>query len=257
MHIQTEGLVLREVQIGEADKLLTILTRQMGLVSALARGAKRKGSRLTGCAQLLTYARFTLFESKDKYTIDEAECIDFFIGLRSDIELLSLGSYFVQLLQMLADEGVGDERLLNLTLNCLYALSHLEKPQELVKPVFELMALSISGFEPLVGECVICGEENPERPGLNLSEGVLCCEGCRSEIETGIWVPLTAGALGAMRHVLYGPPNRIFSFSLDSQSAQCFQSVCEAFLLSQTGHGYKALDFYKSLKVSQQDTAQK
>jgi len=251
MFVETEGLVIREVQIKEADKLLTILTKDMGQVTALARGAKRRGSSLVGCSQLLACARFSLFENKGRFIIDDAECIEFFVEVREDIELLSLSSYFAQLLQVLADEGVGDGRLLSLTQNSLYALGRLKKPQDMVKPVFELTALSISGFAPLVDECAVCGEENPGQPGLNITEGVLCCRDCRDQLDGGIWMPLTAGALGAMRYLLSCPPGKIFSFALDPPGLASFASACEAFLLAQTGRGFSTLDFYKSLKAPQ------
>ena len=90
MHISTQGLVLREVNYKESDKLLTVLTAEGGKRTVKARGCRRKGSPLAAAAQLLVYSDMTLFEYRDYFTLNEAESLQQFWRVRSDLERLSL-----------------------------------------------------------------------------------------------------------------------------------------------------------------------
>ena len=125
MYTKTEGIVLREVELGEADKLIDIMTREQGVLTARAKGVRRAKSPLKSACQLLTYSEFTLFEYRGKHTVQEAEPIEQFRPLRDDIELLALGSYFAQASAMISQADAPNPELLSLLLNALYALGML------------------------------------------------------------------------------------------------------------------------------------
>ncbi|SBV95816.1 DNA repair protein RecO [uncultured Eubacteriales bacterium] len=249
MHIVTQGLVLREVNYKESDKILTVLTREGGKRTVKAQGCRRKGSRLAASAQLLVWSDMTLFEYKDYWSLNEAESQEQFWGLKKDVEKLALGSYFAEVAETVAEEGRSDPDLLSLILNSLYALDKLQKPQALVKAVFELKLMCLTGYEPMLDACAACGVENPEEPRFHISEGVLHCASCRSEVGDGVSMPLTPGALAAMRHVVYGDPKRLFSIPIDAEGLTRLADLCEAYLLTQLERGFRTLDFYKSLKL--------
>ena len=117
MHINAKGLVLRAVDYKETDKILTVLTDEGGKRTVKARGCRRRGSRLAAAAQLLVYSDMTLFEYRDYYTLNEAETLEQFLGVRTDVALLSLGSYFAEVMEAVAEEGRGEPALLSLILN--------------------------------------------------------------------------------------------------------------------------------------------
>ena len=123
MQVVDKGLVLRETPYKEADVMLSILTESGGKLSVLARGAKRKGSRVTAAIQLFTYSEFSMYESGGRYTLNEAEPIELFYGIREDIVKLSLASYVAEVLEQAADEETIDPELLRLGLNSFYAIS--------------------------------------------------------------------------------------------------------------------------------------
>lgn len=246
MHKKTQGLVLREIGIRETDKLLTVLTRDEGKLTVLARGAKRKGSRLVSASQLLVYSEMTLFEYKNRYSLDQADTIEVFDEVRSDVEMLSLASYFAELAELLSDEDCATPEILPLILNSMHALGKLHRSRDLVKAVFELRLMTLSGFEPLLDCCAVCGRE-PETPFLNVKQGVLHCGECAEEAGDGISMPLDKSSLAAMRHVAYGDPKRLFSFSLTGEAMKHFADAGEVFLLTQLERGFSTLDFYKKL----------
>ena len=123
MYTKTLGLVLREVEYKDADKLLTVLTRDRGKLTVRARGVRSRSSRLKSGCQLLAYSEFTLFENRNSLVVDEAVAQELFLPLRQDIERLALASYFAQVAEVLSREEDPDEALLSLTLNALASLS--------------------------------------------------------------------------------------------------------------------------------------
>ena len=95
--IVTAGLVLRETVTRETDKILTVLTPDRGKISLIARGARRKNSRLAAACQLLAYSELTIYEKGQWFMLDEAETLELFTGLRTDFVALSLASYLADL----------------------------------------------------------------------------------------------------------------------------------------------------------------
>jgi DNA repair protein RecO (recombination protein O) len=245
MYLQTKGLVLRRVNYRESDLLLTLLT-EAGKLTAVARGARGRGSKVVGPSQLLAYSSFTLFENRGRYSVDEAESVDLMVELRADIELLALSSYFAELLEALSDEDEANPELLRLGLNTFYALGRLKKPPAIVKPAFEFKLLALSGYEPLVDRCAVCGNEEPAGARFDISGGLLYCGKC-VPAGSGCCMHLAPGVLMALRHVLYGDPKRLFSFSLEPEEMGVFGKASEEFLLSQLERSFPTLEFYKSL----------
>lgn len=249
MHISTQGLVLREVNYKESDKLLTVLTAEGGKRTVKARGCRRKGSPLAAAAQLLVYSDMTLFEYRDYFTLNEAESLQQFWRVRSDLERLSLASYFAEVMEAVAVEGRPDPMALSLILNSLYALDRLNRPLALVKAAFELKLMCLEGYEPLLDACAVCGVPEPEGARLNLTEGVLHCAACRAEAGEGASAALDGSALAAMRRVVYGDPKRLFSFRLEGAGLRSMAYACERFLTTQLDRGFRTLDFYKQLAL--------
>ena len=245
MYVKTQGLVLRETSYKETDKILTVLTREGGRRTVKARGCRRRNSPLAASAQLLAWSEMTLFLYRDRLTLHEGTALDLFWGVRSDVEKLALASYFAEVTEAVAEEGRPDPALLSLVLNSLYALDKLPRPLPLVKAAFELKLLCTAGYEPLLDACAVCGRTDPQAPRLDLREGVLHCAGCG--LGDGASRALDPASLAAMRHVVYGDPKRLFSFTLAEAPLARMAAVCEEFLLTQLDRGFSTLDFYRRL----------
>lgn len=270
-----KGVVLRTADTKESDKILTLLTPH-GKLPVVAKGARGRKSRVTACTQLLAYSEFTLSESHGWQYLTEGSTIELFAGIRQDVGLLSLASYFAELTEAAALEGVESGEILSLLLNALYALGTLKKPQPQVKAAFELKLMSLIGFEPLADACACCGNPNPEDPVLDVREGVICCGKCGKGARgpgpslppaasttipgsvaarhrpgpTGlrsVHMPLSSGALAALRHVIYGEPKRLYSFSLAAEDLKKLGDASEAYVHAMLERGFGTLDFYKGL----------
>lgn len=240
----THGIVLREAKYKEADKILTVLTPDLGKLTVTARSSRKKGGGVSAAAQLLVWSELTLSEYRGRWSLSEGATELEFRNLRRDLDRLSLGSYFAELTDTLVPEGQSASEPLKLLLNALYALDALDRPLGLVKAAFELRLLSLSGFAPNLEACALCGRE-PEQARLHLREGLLHCRGCK--IGGGISLPVNPAVLSAMRYIIRCDSKRLFSFRVDGESARQLESVCESYVLTQLERSFRTLDFYKSL----------
>ncbi len=242
MYIETLGLVLRETEYKESSRILTVLTATHGKLTVSAKGAKRRGSKLSAATQLLALSEMTIFENRDRCTLTEARSVELFRGLREDVAKLALGSYFAELLDNLSDEDAPDPELLSLGLNALYAVSNSLNSDAIVKAAFELRLACLAGFEPRLDGCAVCGKESPAAPALSLTGGTLFCAGCKAEGEECL--SLMPGTLDAMRHIAAADPKRLYAFRVGERTEKQLARVCEAYLLTQLGRGFGTLDFY-------------
>ena len=238
------GLVLRGVDTKESDRILTVLTAELGKVAVVAKGARSRRSRVTAATQLLVYSDMVLSESHGWQILSEANTIAIFDGVRQNVELLSLASYFAELTESVTLEGTESGEILSLLLNALYALGELHKPPEQVKAAFELRLMSLVGFAPLLDGCAVCGETEPAEPVLDIRGGVLRCRRCGGENA----LALPPGGLAAMRHVVYGEAKRLYSFTLAPEDQRRMSLAAESYVRTMLERDFRTLDFYKSLR---------
>ena len=234
---------MRETAYKDSSKILTVLTGTEGKLTVSARGALRKNSKLTAATQLLVYSEMTLFSNRDRWTLTEARSLEQFNGLRSDVALLALGSYFAELTEAVADEDSPDPNLLPLCLNALFALSEGIKPPELVKPAFELRLISIAGLAPLLSQCAICGKAVQEDAYLDHVNGNIKC----GEHASSDGAALGRSAIEAARYILDCEPKKVFSFTLDQSARRGLYEAAERYILTQLDRRFRTLDYYYKL----------
>ncbi len=250
MQIRTRGIVIRETDSGEKDKYITILTDSLGTVEAFVKGARSKSSQLSAPTSLFCYSSFELFYNKSKYTVNGADIITVFYDMRYDLTRLSVASYFCQVLCELRPEGDNLNDILKLTLNCMHLLSNTNKDDKIIKSVFELKTMALSGFEPNLVACSCCGEFD-KIMRFYINDGEIICDDCakstQSEASEVGYAKLTPAVLAAMRHIIYSEPAKVFSFTLDNDNLKLLGEVCESYLVWQTERNYKSLEFLKSI----------
>ena len=246
MQVQTQGLIIKEQTVGESDRLVTVLTKDEGVVRAFARRAKNfKDSKNAGTG-LLCYSRLKLSKGKDAYSINEAFPLEVFFDLRKDVTALALAQYGCQLAVELVPEGVESEEYLRLVLNALHFLCKGTRPQPVLKAIVELRMLSEAGYMPNLAYCAQCGAYESERMYFKINRGTLYCKDCY--LDNGDpCAPLSLAALTAMRHIVYADFERIFSFSVSPGAQKELSAASEAYMVSILQKRPKTLDFYYNL----------
>lgn len=239
------GLVVRSVDYKEADKILTVLTAELGKITVSARGVRRRGSRSMAAAQLFAYSEMTLFAYNGRFRLNEAQVMESFSGLGRSVEALSLASYVAEVLG--EEDEQGSEAVLRLALNTLYALAQERYPRPRIKAAFELRYMALSGYAPdLTAVCSVCSAAPPDHSVLSLTGGMLHCAHC-VPAGGGRSLPLDGPALEAARYILTADLKRLFSFSLEEGSQRLLDAVCEGYLLSRLERGFRTLEFYRTL----------
>lgn len=243
MSQKTDALIIRVNNVGEADRFVTALTRDMGLIRASAKGAKKVKSKNSAATSLLAYSKITLVESHEKYIITEAQPERLFYSFDSDIVSLSLAQYFCELAGVLAPWDEPAETQLRLLLNGLHLLTSRQKDPVLIKAVVELRLLAEAGYMPNLSGCALCGETHGDFYFSPLN-GTITCSHCEVPSDQ-IW--LSPATLDAMHFILANPVEKIFGFSLGEDSLKQLSHLTESFLLCQLNRGFKTLDFYHSM----------
>ncbi len=245
MNQNTDGLVIKENTTGENDRVITLLTRDFGVIRAFVRGAKSIRSRSVSATQLLGYSKLSIYRNRDAYIVDDAQPIEIFFGLRGDIERLSLAQYFCELTGELAPQETEAGDYLSLILNALHLLTAAKRPQPFLKAVVELRMMSLSGYMPDLVACSECGAFGGDYMVFNRDTGSLLCPKC------GVSAPgerLGIGVVTAMRHICYAEQKKLFAFTLSDEGLNTLAAVTEGYLLTHLQRKFKTLDFYKQLR---------
>lgn len=246
MQEKHSGLIIRESDVGENDRIITLLTSDCGIIRAFARGSKKIKGKLFSSTRLFTYGDFVLYSGRDKYIVTEATRNTGFFARTVDIERLALAQYICELCSVTVPQEQPDEsgEYLRLVLNTLYALDKTDKPLALIKPSFEFRMMSLLGYCPDVTGCAECGED--KGPMLFYpAEGCVLCNECSFAQLGGL--PLDMSALSALRYILTCDTERIFSFSIPEQSLINLENASEKYVVTQLERDFRTLDFYHSL----------
>ena len=257
MVTEVRGIVVRSTDIKETDRLLTIYTDTMGTVTALAKGSRSLKSRKMSSTQQFCYSSFVLSGIGDKLYVKEAELLESFYSIRDSIEGLALAMYICEVIENVATSD-GDNDILRLTLNSLYAIARGNIDLKKIKASFEIRIAAILGFMPDVVACSRCGEAHGEF-FLDVMAAAMECERCHKvssrggdrlalEHESSILCIITEGAKDAMCYSIYSPLERIFSYNVGEDDLRLFAIASEKYLLNHLERGFKTLDFYNEVK---------
>ncbi len=209
--LRDQGVVLRTYRLGEADRIVVLLTERHGKVRAVAKGVRRTSSKFGARVEPLSHVALLLWEGRgDLDIINQAEVIDHFRVVRDDLDRVTAGLSMLEVADQLAQERHADPRLYAMLVGALRALADETVDPSLVPPAFFLKALVLEGAGPIIDACASCGEPDGsvELVAFDLTEGGTLCRGCRRGR------PLSPDALvlvrrilgGGLASVLAGPP---------------------------------------------------
>lgn len=255
--ITVHGLNVRETETGDYDKIITLVTQELGKITVTGKGVKSlKSPHMVAC-QPFAYSAFVLKRSRKYWYIEESENIQCFYGLRSDLDRLSLSAYVCDVLCDVSVENAPDPEALRLTLNTLYAISNLhETPLSQIKAAFELRISAECGFCPDLSGCDVCGKDILGDIYLDVMNGRLLCTECKPRAEkeealiegtSRLYYILSADVLRAMRYIISSPQAKFLSFTLDEDGLYLLGKVTEGYLINHLEHSFHTLEFYKSI----------
>lgn len=206
------GIVLRRIDLGEKDRILTVYSREKGKLSAVAKGSRRPGSKLAGASEPLTYSRMFLSAGRELEVLTQAEIRESFPNLRGSISSIAYGIYLLELVSHFVDEIQPNPDLFDTLLSSLYVLESGTDP-EITARHFELQVLSILGYEPRFEACLRCEREfGREKIAFSPSLGGVVCQECGAPPSDAIIVP--SALVSYVRALRKAEPQNLRSFSI-------------------------------------------
>ncbi len=177
--LNVKALVLHSRPLGERDRLLTLYSREMGKISAVAPGARKMKSKLAASVELLTCGHYLLYRGRSMFTVSQVEQEQNFQAIRRKMQLYATGTYFAELVAKTVQENEANPALFELLLGAWHHLEEERAAPLLLARYFELQLLSLLGYRPHLEACNACANSRGAVFWSDTAGGILC-EACSS-----------------------------------------------------------------------------
>jgi len=227
--ITVTGIVLSVMPMGEYDRRIVLLTKELGKISVFAQGARRPNSAFVACTQTFTFGSFRLYPGKSAYKLTGAEVKNYFSELRDNYEWVYRGMYFCEFAEYYAQEGVDETDILKLLYVSLRALSNPNLDARLIKAIYDLRLITIEGEGPQVTECVRCKSSYKETDAIpesllfSIRKGGLLCEKCEAQDPDAMRVH--RGTIYALQFICTAPIEKLYTFTLAEENLKELASI--------------------------------
>ena len=225
-NVKMNGVVLSEANVGDFDKMLTILTPGVGKISCIAKGARRPRSALLAGTQMFCFGEYLMYKGSTTYHINSVEPIEVFYNLRTDLDKLEYATQINKIVQDVTYQDQNCYKILQLLLNTLYTISETNKNLDLVLSVFKLRLLCLLGFTPIVRNCTNCNtKENLHY--FSLKDNGFKCEPCSRQDKSCIQI--SESTKNAIKYTIMAPAKKLYSFNLKSDSLEEFKLIIKLY----------------------------
>jgi DNA repair protein RecO (recombination protein O) len=191
-----QGVVLRSIRLGEADRIVSFITEGRGKVRAVAKGVRKTKSRFGARLEPTVHVSLLLYEGRELDIVTQAEAIDHFRAIREDLDRLTRATQMLEAVDQVVQERHANVALYQMLVGALRALAARDAP--LMVPAFFWKLLSLEGFHPLLDACAECGATD-DLVAFDLGHGGVLCRSCGRGA-----MPLSPDALDLIRRVLGG-----------------------------------------------------
>lgn len=234
--VKVNGIIISENNMGDFDKMLTILTPNLGKIGCSAKGARRPKSLLLSGTQFLCFGEYMLFKGSEIYTMNSCETIEMFYNIRTDLDKLSYASYITKIINDVTTENQNSFNTLKLFLNTLYMISETNKSLEFITSVFKMRMLKILGFAPNITECVSCKRKD-DLKYFSIKDNGCKCSACGKQ-DTGA-IEMSDATRNAIYYIMKADPKKIFSFELSEKCMKELDLISNIYLNEKLEKEYK------------------
>lgn len=241
--VSITGMVLSAAPVGDYDKRLVILTKELGKIAAFAKGARRQNSALLSCSQPFAFGTFLVYQGKNSYVIIAAEITNYFEELRINLDAVYYGFYFCEFADFLTRENVDGCGFLKLLYQSLRALTKRTIPFSLIRYIFEFKMMEMNGEAPQVFECAKCSNKNPEYL-FSVNAGGLVCPQCKKEIKDGIL--LDDATVYTLQFIMATQVEKLYTFHVSDVVMKKLRNLSERYLAVYVGHTFHSLCFLEN-----------
>ena len=223
--IKVKGVVIAENNMGDFDKMITLLTPN-GKIGCSARGARRPKSQLMAGTQFLCFGEYMLFKGSSTYTLNSCETIELFYNIRTDLDKLEAAASITKIIQDVTDENQNTYKIMQLYLNTLYVIANTDKNIAFIEAIFKMKLLVLLGFAPRVEKCCICGEK--EITHFSLKDSGVKCTSC-SRQDTGA-IQISPSTWQALCYIVLSPAKKLYSFEISEENQRQLEIIAKLYM---------------------------
>ena len=241
--ITAVGIVISSMAISEYDKRLVILTKELGKITAFARGARKPTSPFLGGSQCMAFGEFSLYRGRNSYTVTSMKISDYFSSEMKNADSMYMGMYFLELADYYGREGIESSDTLKLLYLSMRALGRGVIPARLVRCVYEMKMLVINGEYPELFKCGNCGLGD-ELDYFDIDHNTILCARCHGNIPQGQKVD--DSTVYALQFIVSSPVEKLFTFKVTDQVLQNMEKIIRAYINEHIERKFNSLDFIEN-----------
>ncbi len=244
---RVQAIVLRRTDHGEADRLLTLFTPDLGKLRANAKGARKPSSRKSGHVELFTHVDLMLAKGQQIDVVTQADTIDSFIALRDNLERLSYAYYLAELVDKFSEEGTENRPVFDLLAQSLKRLGDASTKPDLLARFFELRLLQYVGYRPQLFSCVNCGGVIEPIDNYFSAEagGVLDPECVQTQRDAH---PVSLNALKVLRFLQTREWETVRELRLAPRESSEVELILEKYIAHHLERNLKSIEFLRTIK---------
>ena len=235
-NVKMNGVILSESNLGDFDKMLTMLTPGVGKISCVAKGARRSKSALLAGTQIFCFGEYLMYKGTETYHINSVEPIEVFYNLRTDLDKLEIAVHINKIVQDVTTENQNCYKILQLLLNTLYTISETDKNLELVLSIFKLRLACILGFTPNIEKCTSCGNKDNIKY-FSIKDNGFKCDECGKHDKSTIL--MNESTMNAIKYTVTAPPKKLYSFNIKDESLEEFKLITKIYFNEKLEKEYK------------------
>ena len=247
----THAIVIRSLNYGESDKIITFFTKDFGKLKGIAKGARRSKKRFQNALGLFSHLRLFFFD-KEGLGLVRAESCDIlhsFPKIKEDLEKILYGNYYLELVNEMAGEREANREAFELLLSFLSNLEEMKFQEEQLR-IFEIRMLSLFGYRPNMGRCDLCKkdwEDLKEIPVVffSLERGALICERCSKTWNN--LIPLSLGTARLIEKISRTELTKVERLRFTLQALSESRELLPKFISYQLGKELKSLKAIKDI----------
>lgn len=240
-NVKTKGIIIAENNLGDFDKMLTMLTPGLGKISCVAKGARRPKSALLGGTQLFCFGEYVMFSGTNTYHINSCETIEIFYKIRTDLDKLKYAIHIDKIIQDVTQENQNSYKILQLFLNTLYIISETDKDLEFILSIFKFRLLSLLGFFPKIEKCLVCGEHE-NLNFFSIQQNGFKCKTCGKQDTSAI--SINESTKNAIKYTFYSPPKKLYNFELKEESLEEYKLISKIYFNEKLEKEYKIEEIF-------------
>lgn len=227
-YYSSKGLVLRNRDYLEADRLVTIFTEKYGKISAIAKGVKKAKSSLRACTQPFCYSEFFLRRGKSLDAVSQGQTLDFFGNIRENMDAVMYLLYITEILDKVLPERQPYPELLACAVKIIKIID-AKGPRPLWLRYFEAQVMKELGFEPVLDQCVHCGNRKDLGNYFSIAEGGVVCSACYPKTPEVIFF-MNAEIMAILRLLLRADLVMLERLQIKEKTAQQVEQFWEKYL---------------------------